>query len=60
MLYGFKGLQPQIGGQFGCGVPVKAFFMLCVVSMVTTIVVGIDLGMHDICQKFYCSYLFLS
>jgi hypothetical protein len=34
--------------------------MLCVVSMVTTIVVGIDLGMHDICQKFYCSYLFLS
>ncbi len=29
MLFGFKGLQPQIGGWFGCGVPVRVF--LCYV-----------------------------
>jgi hypothetical protein len=32
--------------------------MLCVVSMVTMIVIGINFGVHDSCQKFYCSYIF--
>jgi hypothetical protein len=34
--------------------------MLCVMNMVTTIVVGDDLGTHDKCQEFYYSYRFLS
>ncbi len=37
MLFNFRGLQPQIGGQFGCNVLVRVCFC-CVVSMVTMIV----------------------
>jgi hypothetical protein len=33
--------------------------MLCVVSMMTTIVIGADFGAHDNCQGFYCNYRFL-
>jgi len=29
------------------------------VNIVTTIIVGADLGMHDSCQEFYCNYRFL-
>jgi hypothetical protein len=34
--------------------------MLHIVSRVTTIVVGIDFGMHNNCQEFYYNYIFLS
>jgi hypothetical protein len=34
--------------------------MLCVVSMVITIVVSVDLGVHDNCQEFYNDYRFKS
>jgi hypothetical protein len=34
--------------------------MLCVVSMVITIVVGADFGMHDNYQEFYYNYIFVS
>jgi hypothetical protein len=57
--FGFRGFQPQIWGYFGCGVLVRVF-LCCVVNVVTTIVIGIDLGMHDNCQQFYHNYIFLS
>jgi len=55
----FEGPQSQIQGRFGCGVLIR-IFLCCVVNVVTTIVVGIDFGMHDSYQKFYYNYKFLS
>jgi len=37
-------------------VPIRVFFMLCVMSLVTMIIVGIDLGTHNIVSPltFFC------
>ncbi len=46
MLFGLRGLQPQIGGWF----TIKGIFMLCIVSVVVMMVIGVDIGMHNSCQ----------
>ncbi len=49
LLFGLRGLKPQIEGQFGC--------LVCVLI---TMDVSIDIGMHDNYQKLYVCYMFTS
>jgi len=46
MLSSLRGPQPWIGGQFGCGVLFRVF-LCCVVSVVTMVAIGADIGAHD-------------
>jgi hypothetical protein len=50
MLFSLRGPQPQIGGVVWMWCTIQGIFMLWVVSVVTTMVIGTDIGMHDKCQ----------
>ncbi len=39
---------------------IHGIFVLCVVCVLTTMGVNIDIGMHDNYQKFYVCYMFTS
>jgi hypothetical protein len=49
MLFGLRGPQSQIGGGGSLDVVDNlGYFMLCVVSVVTMMVIGTDIRSHDI------------